>query len=55
MIVQGALALQPSLQFLAHSGFRGLPGSHKVLVPRGTPYNAAHVGWDRSDAMKLSV
>ena len=32
--------MQPSLHFLAHSGFRRLPGSHKVLVPRGTPYNS---------------
>lgn len=39
MIVQGALAVQPSLHFLAHSEFQRLPGSHKVLVPRGTPYS----------------
>ena len=38
MIVHGALTVQPSLHFLAHSGFRRLRGSHKVLVPRGTPY-----------------
>ena len=38
MIVQGALAVQPSLQFLAHSGFRRLPGSHKVLCPVALPY-----------------
>ena len=38
MIVHGTLAVQPSLHFSAHSGYRRLPGSHKVLVPCGTPY-----------------